>query len=497
MRRFALLLTIAGPSASLSAARADVIVAYEAASRDKPTDTDIYARLLKPDGTLGWNADQPLEVATSKDIETSPVVVADGAGGAFVIYEYQFTEGENQGDMDIVAQHIGADGTLLWNEGEAPTPIASSKASESRPVAISDGAGGFIVAYEWRDEEGDVDILAQRVDSKGESLWENDDTPAVVASSPAPERNPVIVPDGEGGAIFVFEWENEEGATDVMAQRVRANGTVPWNNGEQAIDVAATANNERAPTAVPDGRGGALVAFEVEFLEGEFKGDVDIMGQRISRDGVVMWNGGEEASTVASGKGIERKPVAVGDGVGGMIVAFEYEPLEGEFAGDIDIFAQRVDGDGKMLWQEGKQSAVVSSAPGLERAPSMVPLPNAQAIVAVEHEFRKGDNAGDIDILAQRLDAEGKMLWNEGEKSTMVSGAKWLERVPIALPDGQGGAIVIFAATGPEGEFEGDEDVEASRISGDGVLVWKDGERSVDIASSDLLEGKPSAAVVK
>ncbi|MBM3474864.1 MAG: exo-alpha-sialidase [Armatimonadetes bacterium] len=319
----------------------------------------------------------------------------------------------------------------------------------------------------------------------------------MVGSSPAPERNPVIVPDGEGGAIFVFEWENEEGATDVMAQRVKADGTLAWNNGERAIDLAATANNERAPTAVSDGRGGALVAFEVEFLEGEFKGDVDIMGQRISRDGVVMWNGGEEASTVASGKGIERKPVAVGDGMGGMIVAFEYEPLEGEFAGDIDVFAQRVDGDGNMLWEEGKKSVVVSSAPGLERAPSIVPLPNAQIIVAIEHEFRQGENAGDIDVLAQRLDAEGKVLWNEGETPTMVSGAKWLERAPIALPDGEGGAIVVFPAVGPEGDFEGDEDIEASRISGDGALVWNEGQRWVDIASSDLLERKPSAAVAK
>jgi len=145
--RLTLILSTAGLGALLSTARADVIVAYEVAPRDKPADADIYARLLKPDGTLGWNADEALAVATSTDIETSPVVVPDGAGGAFVIYEYQFTEGEHKGDTDIVAQHIGADGTLLWNQGEAPPPVASSKSKEYHPVAIADGAGGFIVAY--------------------------------------------------------------------------------------------------------------------------------------------------------------------------------------------------------------------------------------------------------------------------------------------------------------------------------------------------------------
>jgi len=487
----------AGLGAFLAGARADVIVAYEAASRDKPTDSDILARLLKLDGTLGWNADEPLAVGTSADGETSPVVVADGAGGAFVIYEYQFAAGEHEGDMDIVAQRIGPDGTLLWKEGKEPTPIASSKAKESHPVAISDEAGGFIVAYEWSDEDGDVDILAQRVNADGEPLWTKDDTPAVVAASPGPERNPVIVPDGEGGAIFLFEWQGGDEQTDVMAQRVTADGDVLWNDGERGVDVAATPNSERGIAAVSDERGGALVAFEVEFLEGEFKGDVDILGQRISADGVVMWNGGEEASTVSSGKGIERRPVAAGDGKGGMIVAFEYEPLEGEFAGDIDILAQRLDADGKMLWNEGEKSTMVSAAPGLERSPSIVSLPNGQVIVVVEHEFRQGDNAGDIDILAQRVAADSKLLWNLGEKSAMVSGSKWLERSPIALPDGEGGAIVVFPAVGPEGDHEGDEDIEASRISKDGALAWNEGQRSVDVAAGEARERRPSAAVVK
>jgi hypothetical protein len=477
-------------------AAADVLIAYEAASRDDPTDVDILARLLKPDGTLGWNAEQPLVVAASTHTETSPVVVADGHGGAFVVYEHQFTEGEHKGDMDIVAQHIGADGTLLWNNGEQPKGIATSKARESHPVAVGDGTGGFIVAYEWTDEGGDVDILAQRVNAAGDLLWMKDDTPAVVAASPGIERNPVVVPDGEGGALIVFEWGNADGAADVMAQRVAPDGQVLWNDGDQATDVSATPNNERSPVAVPDGHGGAIVAFEFEFLEGEFKGDVDLMAQRIDADGVLLWNGGQEPSQLAGGKGIERKPCAIPDGAGGMIAAFEYESLEGEFAGDIDVLAARIDADGKLLWNGGEKSALVSTAPGLERAPQMAPLPDAQAIVVVEHEFRNGENAGDIDILAQRVAGDGALLWNGGEKSTMLSGAKWLERSPLALPDGAGGAIVVCTATGPEGEFEGDQDVWAVRVSGDGKLLWNGGEKSVEVAGSDLLERKPSAAVV-
>jgi hypothetical protein len=476
---------------------ADVIVAYEAASREDAADVDVLARLVKSDGTLGWDAETPLVVGASVHTETSPAVVADGAGGAFVIYELTFTEGEHTGDMDLVAQHIGADGTLLWKGGEEPIALATSEGKESNPVAVPDGAGGFILAYEWEDETGDTDVLAQRVNAEGEPLWMTDDAPALVAVSPGRERNPVIVPDGAGGALIVFVWEGEDGTTDVMAQRLTPDGQPAWNGGEQATDVSATTGNERAPTAVSDGAGGALVAFELEFLEGEFKGDVDVMGQRISADGVLLWNGGEQPSLLASGKGIERRPSAVTDGAGGMIVAFEYEPLEGDFAGDIDILAQRVSPEGRLLWHDGEQSAIVATAEGLERAPQTVALPGGEVAVVAEHEFRNGDNAGDIDIVGQRVGADGQLLWNGGEKSSMLSGATWLERGPVALLDNDGRVIVVLTSIGAEGEFEGDEDIWATCAAGDGSLPWNDGDRSTEVAGSTLLERNPSAVVVK
>jgi len=55
----------------------------------------------------------------------------------------------------------------------------------------------------------------------------------------------------------------------------------------------------------------------------------------------------------------------------------------------------------------------------------------------------------------------------------------------------------VFPSTGAEGEYEGDEDIGAMRASGDGTLLWNDGERCVDIAAGDALERNPSAAVVR
>jgi hypothetical protein len=223
---------------------------------------------------------------------------------------------------------------------------------------------------------------------------------------------------------------------------------------------------------------------------------VDIMAQRLSGDGKLLWNEGKEPSVVSSSKGLERNPTVVPDGKGGLIVAFEFEPREGGNKGDVDIMAQRLDGDGKMLWNKGERSVMVSSGTAVEQGVRGVPLADGGAIFVFDVLFREGENAGDLDILTQRLDADGKLVWNEGERSAVVSSSKWRESGPIPLPDGEGGLIVILPAGGPPGEHEGDIDIEAMRLSGEGKLVWNNGERAVDVAAGKALERNPCAVSI-
>jgi hypothetical protein len=352
------------------------------------------------------------------------------------------------------------------------------------------------VVYEWLDDKGDGDILAQRIDGDGKPIWNAGKAPAVVAASNGAERAAVVVSDGEGGAIVVFEWEDAAGDTDVMAQRISADGEVLWNGGQQAADVASGTALERCPVAVPDGQGGALVAFEFEFPEGEYKGDVDIAAQRISGDGVRLWNGGERSTILSSAPAIERRPVAVADGSGGVIVAFEFEPLEGEHAGDIDILAQRIAGDGSALWNGGEAPQVVSELPGLERAVQGVPMDDGGAVFACEHEFRGGEFGGDIDLLACRVAADGEAVWGDEESARLIASSKWLDRWPLAFADGHNGTIVLYTAIGTEGEWEGDSDLEAVRLSPAGDLVWREGKGPTDVSSGTALERNPAAVIL-
>jgi hypothetical protein len=488
-----LAVAIAAPSVGAE----DMMIFFEVAlpGEGEGADTDIYAQCLGMDGTLLWNeGDRPVAVARSTQREASPVACSDGASGAIVVFEVEFLEGEHAGDVDIYAQRLDSHGTSLWNGGEAPQPVAAAQYKESSPVVVSDGAGGAIVVYEWTDERGDTDILAQRIDAEGNRMWNGGDFPAVLFASEGIERAPVVVTDGSGGVIVVCEWEGPGGDTDVMAQRVSAEGEVLWNRGEQAVDVTSGSALERRPVAVPDGEGGALVAFEFEFPEGEHEGDVDIGAQRISGDGVRLWNGGERPAVLSSTTAIERQPTAVTDGGGGMIVAFECESLAPERVGDIDVLAQRVDGDGRVLWNDGDVPMVVSGLEGLERAPRALAMADGSVLVVFEHEFRGGEFGGDIDIMGSRISPAGEPLWaEEGRRSLLLATSRWLDRAPCPVSDGEGGVVVVYTAIGPEGEWEGDSDIEAIRLSAEGEQLWHDGEAPTDVSSGEAVERHPVA----
>ena len=90
-------------------------------------------------------------------------MIEDGMGGAFVVYA------DDRGPTrDIYAQHLDAEGNLLWtSDGAAVCPTDSSQIYS---VLDTDGAGGIVVA--WADKRtGEYTVYAQRLDASGSTVW--------------------------------------------------------------------------------------------------------------------------------------------------------------------------------------------------------------------------------------------------------------------------------------------------------------------------------------
>jgi hypothetical protein len=284
---------------------------------------------------------------------------------------------------------------------------------------------------------------------------------------------------GRDSALVIFEQENangeHKGDSDIAAQCVSlADGHVLWNS-ERATLVSASVYLESNVSIIQDGHGGAIAVFQAEMRTGEHAGDTEIFAQRLGKSGRLEWRNGERSVVVASSNWREQNPIIVASDPGSFIVIYELSTTTGKHAGDIDISANRIDVEGKVLWQS-TNSTGVSNGAGLERSPAAVSDGHGGALVFFEAEARTGEMAGNGAILGQRINSAGERQWNQGDHPSVAAMTNWAERRPFVLSDGQGGAFVLFEREGLQGEHRGDIDVASQHMSPDGVGQWGDNQ---------------------
>lgn len=149
--------------------------------------------------------------------------------------------------------------------------------------------------------------------------------------------------------------------------------------------------------------------------------------------------------------------MAATDGSGGVIIAWHDE-------GDTDIYAQRVDGDGTLLWTASGLNVI--SAPQTQTFPKIISDGNGGAIIAWDDQRLSPSPAlfSPHYIGAQHLDKNGAKLWfNQGLTVTgTIPAGNYTFTSGNMIPDGDGGAIIAWSDSG----------IWTTRISGNGVRLW-------------------------
>ncbi len=463
-------------------------------------DVDVVAQQVSQGGQPLWNANSPggftvsVPVATSEFSERHPVAVPDGRGGTFVAYEAFPNEGPMAGHSRIWAQHLDARGHPTWNEGMRSVEVGSNPAFvASNPVLVPDGRGGVVVVYEAEfvegEHAGDRDIMAQRIARFGTPLWGEG---LLVASSGMLEQSPSAVSDGRGGALIVFESEARDGEyagdSEIMAQRVSRRGRVLFNGGARSLVVSAGRVAERSPVAVSDGRGGVIALFEQHVLDGPYLDRVWIAGQRVSRQGRLKWNGGQRSTAVSLGPFVHAELSAVSDGRGGAIAAFEGVLAETDEPENSEVFAQRIDGQGRLRYGQGGQAVLVASSRQAEVRPRLVSDGKGGAIVVFE---QPQPDQGKV-LAAQRLDAFGQKQWGDrGRTSVVVSDRASPDANPVVAPDGQGGVLVFFEEPLTDVAVLEHKVIKGQRVNALGERVWHGGDRATVVSGSLASEEQP------
>jgi hypothetical protein len=323
-------------------------------------------------------------------------------------------------------------------------PISTTAVNQEYPVIAPDGAGGAIIV--WLDYgAGASDIYAQRIAANGNALWTTNGVAICIA--PEAQFYARIIPDGSGGAIVAWQDGRNTGNVDIYAQRIDANGIVLWDaNG---VAVGAGAGNQHYPDIVPDGAGGAIVTWD------DTRGvDADIYAQRLDGNGHALWAANGVALCAATGHQFNTRATA--DGAGGAIVSWADYRSDGTG----DIYAQRVDPDGDVLWTP--DGVAVCSAVNSQRWPQIA-SDNAGGAIVVWPDYR-GDTTGDI--YARRVDAGGNALWTpDGVAVCAMAGA---QGTPVIVADGAGGAIIAWS----DKRSDSKGDIYAQRVDANGNELW-------------------------
>jgi hypothetical protein len=393
---------------------------------------DIYVQRINANGATQWSANG-VAVCTSPDVQDTPRIVSDGAGGAIVTWR-DLRSGAN---YDIYAQRINAAGVAQWTANGVG--LCTAALDQYATSIIPDGAGGAILT--WQDLRGgaNYDIYAQRINAAGAVQWTANGIAVCTANNA--QASPAIVSDGSGGAIVAWQDARSNVNYDIYAQRINSAGVAQWAANGVAVCIAASVQS--ACAIVSDGTGGAVVSW----MDGRSLANYDIYSQRLNASGSPQWMTDGVALCAAAGDQINAQMVS--DGVNGAIVAWEdYRAMPPA------LYAQRVTSLGVAQWTPNGVDVCEGDVHDISIASD-----GAGGAIAAWWDGRSGTN---YDIYAQRVKASGVVPWTAG--GIVVSAGPTDQQFPTIAADGAGGAIVAW-----HDYRNGNGDIYAQRIEKHGV----------------------------
>ena len=407
---------------------------------------DISISTLHTSESASWNANGAV-ICPAPDDQWEPHIISDGAGGAIITWKDDRNSGTT--GSDIYAQKINSAGIAQWETNG--TLICNAAGDQLYPQLASDGAGGAIIT--WGDERvasNQDDIYAQRLNSAGAILW--DDNGTLICNADYYQYGQQIISDGAGGAIIIWADLRDSSITfsDIYAQKINSAGFTQWNENGTVI-CNATLDQDGAKL-VSDGGGGAIITWH-DSRTSSTTGR-DIYAQRITSAGNTFWS--SNGTLICGEDNTQEYPQLVSDGNGGAIITWKDQRY-----GIEDIFAQKINSAGNMQWDT--YWTLICNASGNQQNPQLVSDGNGGAIITW-HDYRNTGTTSS-DIYAQKINTIGIPQWDGN--GSLICNAPEQQWSPQIISDGAGGAIITWVDL-----RHGAKDIYAQKIDSTGTTRW-------------------------
>jgi hypothetical protein len=189
-------------------------------------------------------------------------------------------------------------------------------------------------------------------------------------------------------------------------------------------------------------------------------------------EGGIAW--GPNGVPICTASNTQQNIRMVADGSGGAIIVWEdYRET------DPDIYAQRISGDGNLLW--GKYGVVVCTATNSQLYPVIVSDGSGGAIIAWE-DRRYGSNSN---IYALRISSDTGQAYLDWDQNGVVLSSTTADQLsPDITSDGYGGAIITWQETMGTQYL-----IRAQRIKSADTLLW--GSTGIIVSSGPMPKENP------
>ncbi len=424
----------------------------------------------------------------------------------------------------ICLVHAQWNGSTAVNNVVSNASIATGKNSN---VATTDGAGGMFVA--WVDSRTSVSqsVYIQRVLSNGSLSFAGEVlvTNAITGVSGSGNKsNLAIESDGVGGAILI--WQDARNITtapannnnDIYGQRINASGTAIWAAGGVRLTVAdnsvsskispklsivnateaiilfgdnrggtsdvyaqkfllstgapqwaadvsvhgSSANTQTSFSVLPDGGNGAFIIWQDPRLATT---NSDIFAQRLDNAGALLW--GANGTSVCAAANNQLTPLMVSDGGTGIVITWSDNRVA---AADGDIYAQRMDATGAAQWTTNGVAICVQT--GTNQSNPMI-VPGGSGYIIAWSDSRAG--ISNRNIYANSIDNTGAIQWTTaavgGVAVCVAAGNQPSSSTQSGMQivnDGSNGAIIIW----DDVRVTGNLDIYGQRLNSTGVAQW-------------------------
>ncbi|HOK79969.1 MAG TPA: putative Ig domain-containing protein [bacterium] len=372
---------------------------------------------------------------------------------------------------DIYGQKINSSGEIQWQEDGIPIVegygegVVFERQCDVR--VASDGDNGAI--FSWTDASGGNiqgnNVRINRIDEDGNKLW---GPGGMLLQNGDSGGNESISSDGQGGVFAVWNY----GGYRLWYPRAKASHIGGNGNVIATMDSISSKGGDdgegsaiAGPVVKMSSSGTSLLGWE-DSRDGSYYGWRSLRVQKFS-EGPEWTLGGVRVSLPNNNiDNIVSYCDIVSDGSGGLI-AFWSDNRNG----NKDIFAQRVDSSGNIVWQEG--GIPTCTAQG-EQGNLQAVSDNSNGAIVVWVDTRSGTSQ----IYAQRISQDGTILWQEN--GVLIGNGT----TPLIINSLNGNYFIFWKKS---------DKIYAQKIGNDGVGWWQDG--GVQVSDSNFDELKAASDV--